>query len=417
MPHTKKKPRCVVETHFWDPVTTTLSAITYVPRKIADFMLYSTAKSSAIMSDEEFIRKVKDILYLYEDKLLWYPIVQYVTGFRPAYGVGLLYKGQDIQANAKAVQYDSNYYSYSLKPSYHQSTAWGDWKTSLLGVIEKKDDRRFYGIGADPHNDHRNRFIGTHDYGIYTESRKKIQWETSLYKPGKSFGVTYLGYYQRRSFDDHGSGNNDVREVFDHAHIPGFDAPVKQLYNELSFEVDTRHQKKMFSPGFRSEVYTGISAGFGKHDANLFRTGFDAAGFIPTIKEDRLLVPRLVADLVENLNDKPIPFSEYPRQHTFRGVSDRDIIRSDRVSLVPSLEYQWPLSHIFGGHIFYDMLFVGPRASGIRWHEGLWAAGVGLDVHYLQFELGKIELAFGSEGFQASVSIGAPLKSNHRKDW
>ncbi len=405
------------ETKFLDPLGTTVSAITYIPRKIADGALYVTGHTAAKLSDKDFIERVKDILYLYDNKILWYPIVEYSSGFRPVYGAGIQYKEEGLRLGAKATQFDSNYWSYSVRPSYQFYTPLGEWKNSVLAVMEKKDDRRFYGLGADPHNDSRNVFVGTNDYGVYTESRRKLQWESSLYRPDRSLGVTYLGYYQRRSFEDHGRGINDVREVFDHSQIPGFDAPVKQLYNELAIEFDTRDQKKILAPGFRSEIYSGISAGLGKHNANLFRAGFDTAAFIPVVMEDRLLVPRVVADMVEDTNGEAIPFSEYPRHHSFRGVSNREIIRSERVSLVPSIEYQWPLSHMFSGHIFFDTLFVGPRMGGIRWHEGLWAAGIGTDFHLFKNELARTELAFGSEGVQVTMRIGAPLKTNHRKDW
>ncbi len=405
------------ETRFLDPFGNALSAVTYLPRKILEGVFFGAGHTAAALSDEDFVEKVKDILYFYDEKFLWFPIVSYASGFRPAYGGGLYYKERGWTALARATLHDSDYWSYSLKPTYVRAVGQWQWKNSLLAVAEKKDDRRYYGLGADPHDDPRNTFIGTNDYGVYTEERRKLQWSSALYTPPKTFGVTYLGYYQRRSFEDHGDGSNDVREVFDHSRIPGFDAPVKQLYNELAVEVDTRGNKKLLSPGFRSEVYTGISAGLGKHDAHLFRTGFDAAGFIPTVKEDRLIALRLVSDWVENINDEPIPFSEYPRQHTFRGVSEREGIRNEKVSLVPSIEYQWPLSHMFAAHVFYDMLFVGPDPGSIEWKEGLWAAGLGLDFHYFKRELGRVELAFGSEGFQAAFSIGAPLRSNHRKDW
>lgn len=405
------------ETRFLDPLGTAVSGITYIPRVVLDGTLYATGRTAAALSDKDFIRRVKNILYFYDEKFMWYPILDYASGFRPSYGAGLNFKDGNWRINTKAVIHDSNYYSYSGKIKYHLSLETFEWDNSLLAVSEKKDDKRFYGIGADPRGDQRNTFVGENDYGIYTESRRKIQWESSLYKAGRSVGLTYLGYYQRRAFEDHGSGTNDVREVFDHSIIPGFDAPVRQLYNELALEVDTRDQKAVLSPGFRSEVYSGISAGFGKHNANLFRTGFDAAGFIPVIRKNRLIVPRLTADLVENINDEPIPFSEYPRQHTFRGVSNREIIRSERVSLVPSIEYQFPVSHMLNAHLFFDTLFVGPRAGAISWHDGLWATGVGIDLHYFKHELGRLELAGGSEGFQAKVTIGTPLKTNHRKDW
>ncbi len=405
------------ESRMLDPLGSGLSAVTYVPRQIINGTLYGAGYTAARLSDKDFVRKVKDILYFYDEKLLWFPIVSYGSGFRANYGGGLYYKDGGARALARATLHDSNYWSYSFKPSYTSSLGSLTWKNSMLFLAEKKDDKRYYGIGSHPHDDSRSAFIGAKDYGIYTETRKKIQWSSSLSSASNPFTATYLGYYQRRSFEDHGHGNNDVREVFDHALIPGFDAPVRQLYNEISIVADTRKEKQILSPGLRSEVYSGISAGLGEHNANLFRTGFDAAGFIPTIRKDRLIVPRLTADLVESLNDEAIPFSEYPRQHTFRGVSSRDIIRSERISLVPSIEYQWPISHMLAGHIFVDTLFVGPRVGSIAWHDGLWATGIGVDLHYFKHQLGKIEMAIGSEGFQTTITIGNPLRTNSRKDW
>ncbi len=405
------------EAGFLDPFGDSVSALTYLPRQVLNGAFYGAGKTAAVLSDKDFIRRVKDILYFYDERALWYPIVSYASGFRAAYGAGLLYKDRGVRVHTRALLHDSNFWSYSFKPSYTADLGGLKWKNSLLGVLEKKDDRRFYGIGADPHNDPRNTFLGSNDYGVYTEERRKIQWSSKLSSPSSPFSVEYLGYYQRRAFEDHGMGVNDVREVFDHSRIPGFDAPVKQLYNELSLEIDTRKNTKMLTPGFRGEVYSGVSAGFGKHDANLFRTGFDAAGFIPFLHEHRLIVPRLVADMVENMNEQVIPFSEYPRQRTFRGNSAREIIRSERVSIVPSIEYQWPLSHMLNAHLFFDTLFVGQRPAEIDWNQGLWAAGGGIDLHYLNRELGRFELAGGSEGFQATFTVGNPLKTNHRKDW
>lgn len=405
------------EARFFDPLRAAASGITYLPAKILDGTLYLTGRASAELSDEDFVRRVKDILYFYDEKFLWYPLVDFNSGFKTSYGGGLNFKDQNWSLKTKALLHDSDYYSYSGKIKYAGSLGDLEWDNALLVVTEKQDDRRFYGLGSDPRNDPRNTFRGDHDYGVYTESRRKLQWESSLHNTGRSLGLTYLGYYQRRSFEDGGDGSNDVREIFDHSRIPGFSSPVRQLYNELALEWDTRDRKTILSPGFRSEIYSGFSSGLGHHGTNLFRTGFDAAGFVPVIRENRLIVPRVAADLVENLNDNPIPFSEYPRHHTFRGVSTREIIRSERVSIVPSIEYQFPLSHMLGAHLFFDTLFVGPQASSIRWNDGLWAAGAGLDLHYFKHELGRIELAGGSEGFQAKFTLGTPLKTNHRKDW
>lgn len=252
----------------------------------------------------------------------------------------------------------------------------------------------------------------------FFRTEKKIQWQTALY-PTKKWGITYTGYYQRRSFDDEGHGDNPLRDVFDLSSVPGFTEglPVKQLYNELALDIDTRDAHKMISPGWRGEVYAGISAGLGKNESDTFKTGLDVAAFIPTLKEDRIISPRIVLDITEELDNTLIPFTEYPRHRTFRGISSRDLILNDQVSLTPSLEYQWPLSHMFSGHVFLDYLAVGPTVGKIDWDDGIWAAGFGINFHYANKEFGRLELAGGSEGFQLTFKIKEPVTKNSRTDW
>ena len=166
------------ESRFLDPFGDAFSVLTYVPRQALNGLLYGTGHTSAFLSDEDFIKRVKDILYFYDDKLMWYPILSYASGFRTAYGAGLRYKDENISVRTEALLHDSDYWSYSVKPSFSRYIGWGEWENSVLAVIEKKDDRRFYGLGPDPHNDHRNTFVGSNDYGVYTELRKKIQWSS-----------------------------------------------------------------------------------------------------------------------------------------------------------------------------------------------------------------------------------------------
>ncbi|MBN1688599.1 MAG: hypothetical protein JW893_05825 [Candidatus Omnitrophica bacterium] len=391
------------------------------PRQVLNGTLWGIGKVSATLSDPDFIERVEDILYLYERDLAWFPIGLYASGYRPVYGGGLYYKHEGINALFRGMMHDSNYWSLDFKTSYRGHWDKLDWKISFMGVLENHDDKKFYGIGSDPVNDSRNQFISLteQDYGVLSQNRRKLQWSGSLLHPDENWQITYLGFVQRRSFKDEGSGENNLRDVFNLSRIPGFttDAPVKHLYNELSFIWDTRQNKKIIGPGWRSEIYAGISNGLDHHESDLFRTGFDLTAFVPTIREDRILSPRVVFDMVEELDRTPIPFTEYPRQNTFRGISSREWIRNDAVSVVPSIEYQWPISHMFSGHLFFDFLAVGPSLGKIAWEDGLWATGVGLNLHCQEKELGKIEFAGGSEGLEMRITVGKPLRTNHRKDW
>jgi len=409
----------VEETKSFDGFRKAADAGLYLPRQLVNGTLYGGGKIAAALSDPDFIDWVEELLYLYERDLAWFPILDYASGTRVISGGGLYYHHEGIKAVTRMSGYDSHYWTFDSKVSYERELGGqARWKGTIRALLEEKDNRRFFGFGGDPENDPRNRFLSDTDAGTYSEDRRKIQWQSTFY-PHEKWGISYLGFLQRRSFRDHGRALNDFREVFDTSEVPGFTegAPVSQIYNELSLLVDTRENQKMLTPGFRGEIHSGIAAGLGRNDSDLLRAGFDVAAFIPTVKRDRLLVPRIVMDLVEDLDETPIPFSEYPRQFTFRGVSMRDRIRNDQVSLVPSIEYQWPLSHMLSGHLFLDYLVVGKTLSKMQWDDGLWALGFGVNFHRKEKEFGRFQVAAGTEGVELRVSFGLPLETNERGDW
>lgn len=408
----------IEEAKKYDPKLSALSAGLYIPKQITNATLYGAAKGAKVVSDPDFIKKVEDILYLYKRELAWFPTFSWTSGGRPNYGGGLYYKKSGFKALTRFSVNDSNYWSLKAKTSYSRYIGSTKWKTSLVGVYEKRDDRKYYGLGSAPLDDPRNLFFGPKDHGVFSEERRKLQWSSSLF-PDPRWGVTYMGYYQRRSFDPFGIGDDDLQDVFRLSTVPGFtNGPVTQVYNELALEMDTRNKKKIISPGWRGEVYTGISAGLDANKSDFIRYGADLAAFIPVIKNDRILVPRIVFNGVDEFdNDDPIPFTEFSRHRTFRGVSDRELIRNDKLSLVPSLEYQWPLSHILSGHVFIDSLIVGPKVSEMGWDDFIWAAGAGVDFHFQNREWGRAQFAMGSEGFQFKFTVGKPLQKNSRADW
>lgn len=405
------------ESYSSDVPRSLLSAGLYLPKQALNVGIYGVGKVVKTVSDEEFIETVKDILYLYERDLLWFPVVDYASGFRPEYGAGLYYTNGKLKSLARFSVHDSDYWDYFLKTSYKISLDRVFVESYVLGRLEKKDDLRYHGIGGDPEDDPRNRFISLtdQDYGVFTQERKKIEWGTSVYAPSKLWQLKYMGFYERRNFENSGVGHNDLEDVFDLTSIPGFtEGPLAQIYNEISFAMDTRNNKKLISPGLRAEGYYGLSAGLRNNDADVWKTGVDLMGFIPVYKENRVLVPRIMLDYVGDLGNSYVPFTEFTRHKTFRGTSDRDWVRSDRASAMYSLEYQWPLTHNLAGHLFVDYVAVGRNFGSLDWDDGIWAAGAGFDLRVYSREIGRLQFSGGSEGFQFKFTVGKPFAKNTR---
>ena len=111
--------------------------------------------------------------------------------------------------------------------------------------------------------------------------------------------------------------------------------------------------------------------------------------------------------MINNLNtDVPVAFTEYPRHQTFRGLSERNILRTDKYLFVPSIEYIWPLSINLGGHLFIDYLLVTDELNKISINNAPYAIGFGIDFHVINEELEKFEISFGSEGIHLSLDVG-----------
>ena len=178
------------EAYLGDTERSLLTKALYLPRQVTDLGLKGIAKTAGFLSDPDVIEKIKDILYLYKRELVWFPLVEASSGYRPSYGAGLYYHHENIKSLFRGTVHDAQYYSLSWKGSYTHQIGDMPLKLSALGVLEKQDDLRYYGLGNDPMQDKRNNFIGAdgQDYGIFSENRRKLQWGAEL-KPTSNWKV------------------------------------------------------------------------------------------------------------------------------------------------------------------------------------------------------------------------------------
>ncbi len=390
----------------------------YLPRKAVKEILRSTGKSASVISDEKYIARAEEFFFVLDKKAGWFPSVLLSSGFSPYYGLNLFYR-DDKRSVLLSGRYRNRYMS-GLQAKYNQEGIIDEkvWKISFLALSDRSNEQTFFGFGADPQTDSRNIFItGSGEFGRYFQKRIKFQAVFGI-RPSEKLELFYTSYYQNRELGNSGIGGRSVKDVFDVTLIPGFGVEGKQLYNEVAVKYDTRKFKKSLSSGKMFGGYLGYSQGVGGDKSKFFRMGFDVAAFIPVIKDNRIIVPRLIVDRIENMDDGvPISFVEYPRQRAFRGVSTRKLIATDNLSFIPSLQYEWPLSYRLTGQIFSDFIIVSEDLSGLTFDNARWAAGFGLVLHQGRSETGKFEIAYGSGGIKFLFGFGSPLHNNERTDW
>lgn len=400
------------------------SGILFPFRQAFNGLFFIAGKSAAFIIEKDIVSKVENMIYFYEAEEIkagWYPVLAYSSGPRFSLGAGLFYKNTLLNTSLKSYWGGRDYWGSGFKAALTFSLGQTAWEPVFRFDWVQKDEFEFYGFGPEPQKDSRNPYlIETSDpFGVFTQERRSLLLQTPVTLSDHWY-VHHLILYQMRKLKNGGHEGASIGDVFDLSLLPGgnFSDPVEQIYNEIDVAYDSRDLQKIFSTGWKVEGYGGISKGVGDDRSVFARCGGEITVFLRIIKPGRFLIPKVAMDMTENLKDDiEIPFIEYPRHHAFRGVSSKKIIRSDNWSVMPSLEYQWPLNHFMAGHIFFDYLAVGPYLREIGWRNGLYVFGTGLDIHGRDREIGRFLVAYGSEGFHLLFSLGLPTLSNSRKDW
>jgi hypothetical protein len=401
------------------PLKSIWTTITYFPRQIYQGVQFASGYGIKLITNRKFIDTVEDFFFTADRRFGWYPTADITSSFRPRFGLNLLYADPSLEILLKGNYADNQKYQTETIFSYRYLKYTTIWRVTLMGLWEHDDDRQFYGFGANPESDPRSHFLpqAKANYGVYLQERKKIQVIAGFrIHPDWEYYIT--SYYQTRRLKNPSNVPHPMGSIFDLEKLPGFQNRIHQWYNELSIRFDTRDKNTYISGGCRIETYLGISRGLGNDKTRLLRIGFDLMGSIPIFQQNRILIPRLVVDVMKNLNhDAPIPFTEYPRQPSFRGVTMRTMVRTDHYTYVPSIEYQWPLSFNLSAHLFFDHLVVSRDFLRFQTQKVPWALGFGIDFHGIDQEIARIQIAIGNQGFRFFFTLGVDPLLKDRSNW
>jgi hypothetical protein len=385
-----------------------LNVLFFIPRKTIDGLLFSSIYGARLIFGSKEIERADDYFLKNHHKFVWYPLVILDSDLRLNVGLNLLYRWKPFGMSFKG-DYTSKYkWESQLNLTYVITRRYGLWKVKMRGTVEEDDDRKFYGIGSDPPNDNRNIYVpnSNSEYGVYSRRRRKIEIILG-FRPARYLEFFLSTFYQERQIWNKGNTGPLIGEVFDINRLPGVNQDVKQFYNEFSVRLDNRKYPGRLTKGFMVESFVGLSEGQKEDKSKFVRAGFNIAGFIPIIKQNRLIVPRLLYEVINNQSENiPIPFVEYPQSRQFRGIGSNKIFRTDNHALIPSLEYQWPLSTNLNAHLFHEYLLVSRKMGSFSLSNAVWATGFGIDFHNIQEEIIRIELITGSDGLRITINFG-----------
>ena len=151
-----------------DTIRHVVNAGLFIPRHAIDGLLYPV--SFGIGHADE----IEDVLFFFDDRLGWYPLLEAASGFSPIYGLKTFYKGDQFGVSLKGKYASGERWETKAKMSYSHETDRAAWEVDLAGFIEKDDSRDFFGIGSDPMNDPRSFFLPNTDFdnGAYFQRRE-----------------------------------------------------------------------------------------------------------------------------------------------------------------------------------------------------------------------------------------------------
>jgi hypothetical protein len=400
------------------------NTILFLPRSILSGALYFTGLSAHLVDNGSVIGLYKDFFYFYEDRVGWTPVLVLGSSDGIAGGARAFYRAEPFGVSAGGYYGGSEFYGFTGAITYNFLAGRNVWWFKAEGAFKKRQDYEFYGLGSDPLTDPRNSYepTATAPFGLYAQRVSKAKLIAGL-RPSDRWEVFLSSLFRDRALSVPGTQDTaNIDRTFDLATVPGISSDSvtvgRQIYNELIVRYDSREIPGMSSPGVRVEAYGGGSLGVGSDASRFTRGGIDAAAYIPVIKRNRLLVPRMALDVLENLNDSvEISFAEYPRHNLFRGVATRTILRADNVMVQPSLEYQWPLSYNLRSTLFLDYLLVAQSVDELTFSRAPYAYGLGLVVHGTHNTVAAIGVTNGSEGFRFLLTIGAFQHTSDRYKW
>ena len=242
----------------FNPLHILWKATTFIPRQVLHVIHTASGYGIRLISNQKFIDTIEDFLFNDEKKLVWYPLFDFTSSFRPRYGLNFLIRRGNWETLTRGNFADQNKFKIETILSYRFQRANTIYRMTLSGLYSIDDDKKYFGIGSDSRDDERSYFIPNpaNNFGVYYQERQKIQFITGIRSSDK-WEYFFMTFFQKRKIQDLIKSDEGLGKSFDLENLPGFQNGIMQWYNEFSIRLDTRNKNKYGSTGFRLEGYLG----------------------------------------------------------------------------------------------------------------------------------------------------------------
>lgn len=339
--------------------------------------------------------RYKRIFFNDEGSIGLYPFIDVASGFGASFGATFIDKDlfhRTLQVKVSARTGGRDRETYQLQAGNNRPIA-GVVDVSFLARYAASTRGRFYGIGNEGGSEGTTAMpptLALPDSSFRAEYRQRdtvLALETTLFPQSPLRLRTRLRTLQR-TYDpnDENLGLGEPLEsIYDTTQLVGYDLGLANVYGDLQAIADYRRRTTSYrnppvhGSGWLASASVGTARGWGDDPSRYLRYSADVRRYIDLYLGDRVLIlrGRVLAIAGKSRN---IPFDALPflGGRTFlRGYQSQRF--REKVAVLSSAEYQYPIAHNIKGHVFGDLGRVYHHFDELGTSDLRFGFGGGLD--------------------------------------
>ena len=374
----------------WESIVSLPGMILFLPLRV---IFLGSQAAATFLSEDKSLRRINDLLNSDDGIRSLLPEYSEVAGFGMVYTHrGLITQGSKLKARASLGLKFRRQFEISMQNIQLSQTLYAD----ILARYRYLADEPFYGYGNKSNKQ---------DLSFFAHRQVTVAGSMGFHPHERVSLFTQIGYETNTLID---TENQSIMNAQSNGLIPFSTTPPVSLSRfNLAFHYDGKNHPGRPTAGMELLASGAVYNDFREDDFRFWKASLDFSQYV-RLFHDRILVIRLKGELTEPFSNKNIPFyylSELGSRETVRGFR-RGRFR-DRDMILGSLEYRYPIWHLFDALLFIDAgkvskdIFAHPLTKELH-----WGYGGGIRIWGDKGMIAKIEIAKSRDGIRVTFVLG-----------
>lgn len=376
----------------WETLVSLPGMILFLPLRI---IFLGSQAAATFLSEDKSLRRINDLLNSDDGIRSALPEYSELAGF------GMVYTHRDLITDNSKLKARASLglrFRRQVEVSLLNIQLSNAFYSDIIARYRYFSDEPFYGYGNNSHKDNKGLF-----------AHRQVTFAGTLgYRANDRVSIhSQIGYETNTILES----DNESLSLSHTINI------LKNLYRtasqnslskfNLAFHYDGKNHIGRPTAGMELLISSGVYNDFKNDDFGFWKASVDFSKYL-RLFHDRILVIRVKGELTEPFSGKDIPFyylSELGNRETVRGFR-RGRFR-DRDMILGSLEYRYPIWHLFDALLFIDAGKVSEDIFAHSLTRGLhYGYGAGIRIWGEKGMIAKIEIAKSRDGFRVSFVLG-----------